>query len=336
MWRPLLDLASSGQLQLAGRILALAAPFHRLSFLAGASSCGLLRLLADGPRPFAELAAELAPDPAMHDALRSWLRFGVRVGELAADDDEYALAGFLAHRLAEPEGDAWAALVLEMATLHHRLLVETPARLARGALFTLADQDGAVVARSSRVLEPMVGAAVDAFVPPKGALRLLEVGCGSGVHVRRALARNPALTALAIDLQPEVADRARANLARWKCAARVTVETGDLRARPAKAEFDLLTLHNNIYYFPVAERPAVLGHARAMLRDGGRLLLTTGCAGGSPAMHALDLWAAATAGCGRLPKPEELVAQLGEAGFRDAKAERLVPGESFFAFTARA
>jgi hypothetical protein len=47
-------------------------------------------------------------------------------------------------------------------------------------------------------------------------------------------------------------------------------------------------------------------------------------------------WAAATSGCGPLPSPAELVAQLREAGFEEAKAERLLPGESYFAFTGRA
>lgn len=73
-----------------------------------------------------------------------------------------------------------------------------------------------------------------------------------------------------------------------------------------------------------------------MLRPGGRILLTTGCAGGSAGMAALDLWAASTSGCGPLPSPTELVAQLREAGFEEAKAERLLPGESYFAFTGRA
>jgi hypothetical protein len=53
-------------------------------------------------------------------------------------------------------------------------------------------------------------------------------------------------------------------------------------------------------------------------------------------MQALDLWAAATEGCGPLPEPEELTAQMRAAGFGDAEAERLLPGESYFAFTGRA
>jgi 4-hydroxy-2,2'-bipyrrole-5-carbaldehyde O-methyltransferase len=49
-------------------------------------------------------------------------------------------------------------------------------------------------------------------------------------------------------------------------------------------------------------------------------------------MELLNLWAASTAGCGPLPAADELVAQMKEAGFAEARAKRLVPGESFFAF----
>jgi hypothetical protein len=39
-----------------------------------------------------------------------------------------------------------------------------------------------------------------------------------------------------------------------------------------------------------------------------------------------------TAGCGRLPEPTELVAQLEAAGFSGVTARSLIPGESFYAF----
>jgi len=74
---------------------------------------------------------------------------------------------------------------------------------------TLGDQDGRLIARSSRVLEPILGEAVDNVVLVGGAMRLLEIGCGSGVYVRRAAARNPQLTALGLELQPVVAEMAK-------------------------------------------------------------------------------------------------------------------------------
>jgi hypothetical protein len=129
-----------------------------------------------------------------------------------------------------------------------------------------------------------------------------------------------------------VAESARKNLRAWGLESRATVETGDVRQRGAQPTFDLATLHNNIYYFPLGERVSLLRHVRCFLRPGGRLLITTGCQGGSPAMEVLNLWAASTAGCGPLPAADELVAQMKEAGFTETRAKRLVPGDSFFAF----
>ena len=194
---------------------------------------------------------------------------------------------------------------------------------------------GEVVARSSRTLEPVVSGAVDEFVPARGALRLLEIGCGSGTYIRRACGCNPQLTALGLELQPVVAEHAKRNLAEWGLSQRVTVEAGDVRARKPRPEFDLVTLHNNIYYFPVPTRVELFRHVRGFLKPGGALLLTTSCRGGGPLVEALNLWGAVTENCGRLPDPDELVGQLREAGFAEAKAERLILGESFFGFTAR-
>ena len=39
-----------------------------------------------------------------------------------------------------------------------------------------------------------------------------------------------------------------------------------------------------------------------------------------------------TEGCGRLPTPAEMAAQLEEAGFLDVTRRSLIPGESFYSF----
>lgn len=224
------------------------------------------------------------------------------------------------------------AILEEVAWLHHRLILETPARLARGERFTLVDQDGVLIARSSPIVRPFVNEAIDEVVPRRGPLRLLEVGAGSGTYIRHAAERNSELTALGLELQPEVAEFANANLRAWGLAARASVDKGDVRDRAPEPVYDLITFHSNIYYFPVDERVALLRHALAFLKPGGQVLLTTAGSGGSPAAVALDLWSVGTEGCGRLPAPEELVAQLREAGFVEARSRRLMPGESFHAF----
>jgi SAM-dependent methyltransferase len=324
-----------GQLRLLLRATRLATPYYRVAWLAAATRAGLLRRLADGALPLDRLADDFARDAADNDGLRTWLDMGVRLGELAHRNGAYTLRGFLARKLADPDNDAIAAILEEVATLHHRLLVETPERLQSGRRFTLDDQDGVLIARSSRVIEPFVQEAIDDAVLSSGPVRLLEVGAGTGTHIRYAAGRNPELTALGLELQPQVAELANQNLREWGLAERASVDKGDVRDRTPEAAFDLVTLHNNIYYFAVEERPALLRHLGGFLTPGGRLLLTTGCAGGSPTMQALDIWSANTEGCGRLPEVDELQGQLHEAGFSEIRSRRLMPGESYFAFQAR-
>lgn len=71
---------------------------------------------------------------------------------------------------------------------------------------------------------------------------------------------------------------------------------------------------------------------RAFLKPGGPLLLTAVCRGRGAGADILNLWGAMTAGCGRLPTPAEMVAQMKEAGFAAVQRRRLIPGESFYSF----
>lgn len=333
--RTALALVRQGQLGSLFSALRLVDPFLRLVWLVSAARAGVLRRLAREPAALETLAAEHVRDRADRDWLEKWLELGVRTGALRFDGFRYALRSRLARALARPENDAIAAILEEIATLHHRLVLETPERLAAGRRFTLADQDGVLIARSSPLVRPFVHEAIDEVVPRRGALRLLEVGAGSGTYIRYALERNRELTALGLELQPEVADLANANLREWGCSARASVDKGDVRDRTPEAIYDLITFHNNIYYFPVDERVALLRHALRFLVPGGHVLLTTACSGGSSTAVGLDIWSAGTEHCGRLPAPPELVAQLQEAGFEHARSRSLVPGDSFHAFYGR-
>jgi hypothetical protein len=112
------------------------------------------------------------------------------------------------------------------------------------------------------------------------------------------------------------------------------VDDGDIRAKAPGEQFDIATLYNNIYYFPVEERVALLERIGSFLRPGGFLVLTTCCQGGSLGAEALNLWGAATNGAGRLPGENELMRQLREAGYSTVKTKNLLPGDRFMSFQA--
>ena len=307
--------------------------FYRLTYLAAIGEAGLLDRLAPGPATFDSIAEFCAVTGQGREALEAWLQMGVRLRLLSLGPHGFALRG-IAKTLARPENDPTLAMVQEVAGLHHKLIAETLPKLRRGQLWSLVDQDGELIARSSRILEPFQAEIIRETIPQEGEIRLLEIGCGSGIYLRYAAAMNPSLTAVGMELQPAVAEMARTNLCNWGLDARVKVETGDFRSKSIGEPFDIATLYNNIYYFPVIERITLLKRITDFLKPDGFLLVTTCCQGGSLGVEALNLWGAATRGAGRLPDEEELVEQLRQAGYARIKTKNLLPGDRFMSFQA--
>ncbi|PTR16311.1 methyltransferase family protein [Nitrosospira sp. Nsp2] len=258
---------------------------------------------------------------------------GVRLGFLELSQRGYNLRG-LAKKLALPQNDAALALVQEVADLHYKLISRTPEKLRNGEFWGLKDQDGEVIARSSRVLEAFQTGAIDRTFPVSGRVSLLEIGCGSGFYIKYAASRNPLLSALGLELQPHVAEVARRNIREWALQDRARIEIGDIRGKTAGELFDIVTLYNNIYYFPVEDRVTLLRQVGKFIKTGGFLLMTTCCQGGNLGIEVLNLWGAATATRGRLPAVDELVHQLQDAGYRNVQTTRLIPGDTFYAFKA--
>jgi 4-hydroxy-2,2'-bipyrrole-5-carbaldehyde O-methyltransferase len=137
-----------------------------------------------------------------------------------------------------------------------------------------------------------------------------------------------------LELQPSVADVARHYISAWGLQGRVRIEVGDIRLKAPDECFSIVTLYNNIYYFPVENRVSLLKHIRKFIKPDGFLLLITCCQGGSLGVEILNLWGAATSTGGRLPGKRELISQLHHAGFQDVQTIRLIPGETLFAFKA--
>jgi 4-hydroxy-2,2'-bipyrrole-5-carbaldehyde O-methyltransferase len=333
--KPVLKLMMNNQLLALTGSNALLKPFYQLNYLVAAKECGLFELLLDAPKAFEQLAEVYCrdDDDKAREALEAWLGLGVRLGYLGLDTRGYALQG-LAKKLALPQNDAALALLQEAAGLHANLISQTVGKLRNGELWNLEDQDGEIIARSSRIMEAFQTEAIDRFFPASGVATLLEIGCGSGFYIKYAAKRNPSLGALGLELQSKVADVARRNISEWGLEGRVRIEVGDIRLKAPDECFSIVTLYNNIYYFPVESRVSLLRHIRQFIKPGGFLLLITCCQGGSLGVEVLNLWGAATLTGGRLPSKRELISQLHRAGFQDVQTIRLAPGEELFAFKA--
>ncbi len=257
----------------------------------------------------------------MESALESWLDAGAAFGVLKESRGVYSL-GKRAASLLEEGNDPFRAFYLEGIGLDHDLLVGAPRRLLSGERLAASDLDGSVIARASRMGEPWIAEALRATIPSSGPFRVVEVGCGTGIHLKTMCELSPGLTARGIDIDEDAAAVARANIEKWGLSDRATVEVADIRSLSGNGSADLITLHQNIYYFADDEQADLLAHLRGFLAPGGRILITSVMRRSGAGSAALDMWGAFTEGAARLPIAAELEERLREAGFVDVACRR--------------
>jgi SAM-dependent methyltransferase len=306
----------------------------RLHFLYAAMHAGLLQALR-APSTKEELVQRLGVQrPELLEAL---LALGVSLKELSESGGRYRLRGRRSKALVTPEGDPAFAMVEEILIYHADVYRRLGASLRGAAPGNYLDEHAILIARSSRVLDPMVGDFVRSLTRTGRPLRMLEVGCGSGIYLRYAAEANPQLTGVAVDVQEEVVKQARENVQAWGVGDRFQVHVADIRRPPPEVAgpFDLITLYNNVYYFEEAERPALFRSFRSWLAPGGAFALVSMFHGRTSASIDLDLALRCTAGCTGLPDLEQTARQLLDAGFSDVKKAKLMPGEPLWGLVAR-
>ncbi|MCI0560610.1 MAG: class I SAM-dependent methyltransferase [Nitrososphaera sp.] len=322
----------SGQASLMFRLLKTSKEFYHACFISTALAQGIYNNFVEGKASFEHLCEMM--DVSNRDGLRAWLELGVNLGELKRSGDEYQIKGTMSKALLESKNDAYRALLQEIVDYHYVYVVDTPTMLRKQEWFPFDETPGELVVRSSQVSEHFILEAVDAVIHRQGDFQLLEVGCGSGIYIQHACTRNPELRVVGLELQEKVADMARRNIQAWGLENRVTIEHLDVRNYSTSQKFDLVTLHQNVYYFPVQERENLFRHLKEYLKPGGQVLITSACQGGGPGIHGLNIWVSTTEGYGPLPDPDQLCQQLKSAEFVKVKTKRLVPFESIWAFTA--
>ena len=308
----------------------------RVEFLGTAAATGVLAALADRRRTVDDLAAALdVRDPGL---LGSLLAVGESVGELQVDRaGRWRLAGVRARALVDPAVDGLAALPEEAVAYGTDVYRRLGERLAGAPAGDYLATHGEVVARTSRVAEPIFGPLLADVVRSCQPSRVLDVGCGSGVNLRHVAEASDSASGVGIDLDAGVVDLARRNLATWGLDGRFAAHRADVRSLPddLAGPWDLVLLMQNIYYFDGDGRTGLLRALRE-LAPAGTVVVATAVAGtGDPAAAHLDLVLRSTVGNTPLPTVPELRADLAAAGFASVEARRLAPWQPLRAFVAR-
>ena len=245
----------------------------RMAFLAGAASSGYLVHL---PGTGAEIAAKCGAE--QRPRLEAWLRVGLELGELSEEAGQLVVSGRRARAIANDDpvvGPFYRSVAEYYFGPHQELQALVGVSPGRDDL----SHSATTISDVSRVTEPLLAGVLAEVVEAVRPQTWLEIGCGSGVHLATALEAQPMLRALAVDLDAAVVADAASRFDEAGFSERVELRVGDaLEVVGGDEQFDVVTLLNNIYYFPETERPALLERFAAMVRPGGELVVASQCA----------------------------------------------------------
>lgn len=307
--------------------------YLRLHYLYSAIESGLLDALVV---PTSKEALVEKLQVQRPELLETMLNLGISIGELSVKKGLYRITGKRSKTLSSSENDPLVAIVQEYITYYGSVYRNLAARLTGAPLGHYLEETGPLIARSSRVTEPYVADFVRTLVKTNKPMRILEVGCGSGIHLLHAANSNPQTYGIAIDMDQKVVGQAKANLSQWGIDRIFKVMVADIRypIEGLDGPFDLITLYNNLYYFPFDERKPLFQRLRSMLTFNGEIVIVSLMQGKSLISLNFDLVLRSTEGCAPLPELEETVEQLKESGLSEIKKVKLIPRSSFYGLLA--
>jgi 2-polyprenyl-3-methyl-5-hydroxy-6-metoxy-1,4-benzoquinol methylase len=309
--------------------------FIRMHFIYVAYESGLLQAL-DTPRTRNELIKELDVErPELFDAL---LEVGLAAKELALNDGLFHIRGKRSKAVVGPNGDMLAAMIQANVTYYSDAYRNAADRIRGGELGDDLARIGDLVARFSKISEPIIKDFISGIVRGKTPLRIFDIGCGSGVLLKSAFDANALASGVGLDIDEAVVQQARHNISSWGLSDRFTILPGDVRhvCREIAGPFDVITLYNLLYYFEVSERLGLLQTLRDMLAPQGVLTVAMGfrSKGKDIGTANLNLANSSLKGVTPLPELHDVTSLLTQCGFDDIEVHRFIPGSTFYGVVA--
>lgn len=271
------------------------------------------------------------------DILDALLKVGISLKELNCKNDLYYIRGKRSRAMVGAYGDTLSAVIQANVTYYNNSYRHAAARMKGADLGDDLKRAGDIIARFSKLSDPVIKTFLQDIVPQGTGLRVLDIGCGSGLLLKSMLQINPDLSGLGIDINDAAARQAMQNMEKWGLTERFEIVKGDIRDLPDDTpRFDLITLVNLVYYFPVEQRPELFRALRSRLAPGGSLAIVMNMQGKMADFGAanLNMANASMQGVTPLPDSATLGEQLKESGFSTVRVSELMPGSSFVGMQA--
>lgn len=307
----------------------------RYHFLYAAVESGLLEALKT-PCSRDNLIKKLAvKNPDILDAL---LKVGISLKELNCKKDHYGIRGKRSRAMVGAYGDTLSAVIQANVTYYNNSYRYAAARMKGAGLGDDLRHSGDIIARFSKLSDPVIKTFLRDIVPQGPGLRVLDIGCGSGLLLKSMMQINPGLSGLGIDIDDAAIRQAMQNTKKWGVSENFKIVKGDIQDLPDDIPgFDLITMVNLVYYFPVGQRPKLFKTLRSRLTTGGSLAIIMNMQGKETDFGAanLNMANASMRGVTPLPDSATLQEQLKESGFSTVRASDLMPGSSFVGMLAK-
>ncbi len=119
-----------------------------------------------------------------------------------------------------------------------------------------------------------------------GDLRILDIGCGTGLFAERILRHDPDARVWGLDLSTRMLARSALRQQRWN--GRYQLVRGDSERLPFRdGFFDVITCSHSFHHYP--RQAQVVGEMHRVLRPGGQLMIVDGDRDGFWGRFVFDL-----------------------------------------------
>jgi SAM-dependent methyltransferase len=306
----------------------------RMNFIFTAYESGLLHTLSK-PGDRNTLIKKLGVErTALLDAL---LEVGLAVKELAVKNEQFFIRGRRSKAIVGTNGDMLAAMIQADRTYYSDAYRNAASRMRGGELGEDLDKIGDVVARFSKMTEPIIKDFMAYSVNGKHSMRVLDVGCGSAFLLRTIYELNKNAKGIGLDIDQTVVDQAKQNITAWGLTDRFSIYHGNILEYQAENDhFDLISLVNILYYFDKGDRVELLSRMRKLLVNNGKLAIVMSfhSKGNDIGTANLNLVNSSLKGLTPLPDLDQIKSLLKQCGLGKIKVHRFMPKSTFYGIIA--
>jgi 2-polyprenyl-3-methyl-5-hydroxy-6-metoxy-1,4-benzoquinol methylase len=306
----------------------------RINFIFAAYESGLLKALSQPCDRKALIKKLQIKRPELFDSL---LEVGLAAKELAVKNGKFYIKGKRSKAVTDDNGDMLAAIIQASVTYYSDAYQNMTSRMHGEELGDNLNEIGEIVARFSKMTEPIIKDFLSSLVRGRNPMTVLDVGCGSGFLLRSVYEINSNANGIGLDIDKAVVEQAKNNINAWGLADQFKIHNGNISSFSEKAgPFDLISLINILYYFNEEDRYVFMNNLCRKLSPDGILIVVMNFHSKGKDIGAANLNVVNNSLKGLYPLPhvDEIKSLLEQCGLSKIKVHQFMPGSSFLGLVA--